>query len=171
MNAAVLCSGPSLSQTWKGRDGYGFVAGVNRAAHRGDCDAWVCCDPHPVQQLPLRLFTTQYGRDVLAGEGRTFAGGRIDVMEGYPFAPYAIDGNPWMRFSATAALIYAASQGAKQIDVYGADWKPDAPDFDGVMPNFVARDTERWREEAELWNTVTRWLASRGCEVRRIAPT
>ena len=69
--------------------------------------------------------------------------------------------------SATTALVYAGYRGATRVDVYGADWAPDAPDWDGVAAG-RNRTADRFALERGIWeNRLVPWLAARGVEVVR----
>jgi hypothetical protein len=56
---------------------------------------------------------------------------------------------------------------ADRIEVYGADWKPLAADFDGVQGG-KNRSADRFTLESNIWqNRLVPWLAERGVEVIR----
>lgn len=168
MKTAVLCPGPSLSQTFKTRDGYGCVAGVNRAVHRANCDLWVSLDPSPFEAIPLHWFTTESTLHNLTHSGRTFSPGQVTTVEPlFEKVPSDVGGETWNSFSSTAALVAMFLRGAKTIDVYGYD-ATNAPDFDGASLHTNQRGESRWAREAEVWAAVTKWLAERGCVVNRI---
>ena len=173
MKAAVLCPGPSLATAYKGRGDYDRVLGVNRGVWRDPgCDWWVATDDAPFVQLPMRWWTMRHTADILRGTGRTLTGGTIAEYETEWEAervPYELGGASWGTFTSTAALVRAYLDGAKQIDVYGYD-ATNAADFDGANLPTNTRDAQRWEHEAAVWGVVTRWLAERGCEVRRIQP-
>lgn len=161
MYAAVLCPGPSLARTWPGDRPYDLRIGVNRAAVAFQCDYAAVLDS------PL-----------LRAIGRAFRGDPRLLTRGAHRPKYSTRPGPdveslpcpvrqWDLFTATAALVLAAQLGAELIDVYGADWTPNAPDFDGV--NVAERRTaERFEKEREVWADVVAWLAARNCHVARI---
>jgi hypothetical protein len=166
MKTAVLCPGPSLANTFAGREGYGLVAGVNRAVHRAPCDVWVSLDPAPIEAIPLTLVTMDATAHQIAR--RVGPDVRVDTVETESLrTPFDIGGCSWATFSSTAALVAMFTRGAKQIDVYGYD-ATNAPDFDGASLSTNNRTADRWAHEAQCWEAVTRWLAERGCSVNRI---
>lgn len=170
MKTAVLCPGPSLSQTFTNRDAYQVVAGVNRAVHRAPCDVWVSLDPSPFEAIPLRWFTTESTLHNLRASGRTFSGEHVETVEPlFGQVPSDMGGACWNSFSSTAALVAMFLRGAKSIDVYGYD-ATNAPDFDGAALHSNQRGADRWANEAQVWGVVTKWLAERGCVVNRIKP-
>lgn len=170
MKTAILCPGPSLSQTFKTRDAYAAVAGVNRAVHRAPCDVWVSLDPSPIEAIPLQWFTTENTIHNLQASGRLFRGGKLSTVEAtFEQIPSDMGGACWDSFSSTAALVSMFLRGAKSIDVYGYDGT-NAPDFDGAALHSNQRGADRWANEAHVWEVVTKWLSDRGCEVRRITP-
>lgn len=170
MKAAVLCPGPSVNQTWKSRDGYECVAGVNRAVHRAPCDLWVSLDPTPFEQLPVHWFTSEATARTLKGCGRALTGGAIDEVERhFDTIPHDMGGAAWCTFTSTAALVAMFLRGAKQIDVFGYD-ATNAPDFDGASLHTNNRNADRWDHEATCWRIVTKWLEEHGCTVTRIRP-
>jgi hypothetical protein len=75
----------------------------------------------------------------------------------------------WAVKTATAALVLLGAAGATAIDVYGADWADDAPDFDGFAAEGRDRTAARWADERATWDALVGWLAGRGCAVNRIA--
>lgn len=170
MKAAVLCPGPSVATTFKSRDGYELVAGVNRAVHRAPCDVWVALDPLPFTQIPATWFTTEATAAQLRGEKRYLAGGSIvEAERQFDQVPHELGGASWCTFSSTAAMVAMFLRGAKSIDVYGHDMT-NQPDFDGASLRTNDRREDRWRQESIVWAVVTRWLADRGCVVNRITP-
>lgn len=170
MKTAVLCPGPSVAKTYKGREGYDLLAGVNRAVHRERCDVWVSLDPSPFEALPMQWFTTETTLHNLTQAGRVPTRCAVDVVEPiYADIPSDLGGASWSAFSSVAALVAMFRKGAKQIDVYGYD-ASDRPDFDGVSLTSNQRNKDRWEHEAHCWQVVTKWLAARGCKVNRIKP-
>lgn len=178
MNAALLCPGPSLAQAAV-RDIYlsDVLLGVNRSVTTFECDWWVFLDWQilignemypPTKPIGRpRIFTTQTAHEHAERHG---GADRMrypliveDIWKSYPQ-------NGWTIYSATAALILAAHVGAKSIDVYGADWKPDAPDFDGLQTSHN-RGEGRWESERAIWDTTCAHLETLGISVRRIFGT
>jgi hypothetical protein len=70
-------------------------------------------------------------------------------------------------FTATAALVWAATM-TNEIWVVGADWRADAPDYDGECPVGMRRGADRFESERRVWLNVVAILAERGIEVRRL---
>lgn len=170
MKTAVLCPGPSLATTFKGREPYECVAGVNRAVHRANCDVWVALDPSPFEAIPASWFTTETTLHNLRGLGRLPPGCQVTAVEPiFEQIPADLGGATWTAFSGVAALISMYLRGAKSIDVFGYD-ATDAPDFDGVNLHSNQRNKDRWEHEALCFKVVTKWLAARGCVVNRIKP-
>lgn len=173
MKAAVLCPGPSVAQTYRGRGDYSSVIGVNRAVWRDPaCDWWVATDDGPFNQLPVKWFTARANADTLRRIGKVMQGGTLAEYEAEwesNRVPFDLGGASWGTFSMTAGLMRAYLDGAKQIDLYGYD-ATDAADFDGVNLPTNTRDAQRWEHEATVYRIVERWLAERGCVIRRIRP-
>lgn len=173
MKAALLCPGPSLA-TYQPA-GADLTVGVNRAATRFACDAWVCGDPPLIQQvgeqvtgLPL-LITSVDGHQVYRDFPRDFGkplwrGECLCWTAAMEFCPHEYN---WVMFSATAALVYCGFCGATGVDVYGADWSGTA-DFDGVQAG-KNRSEERWKLERGIWRAIVGWMGERGITVNRHA--
>lgn len=167
MNATLLCPGPSLAN-YRPSTSTGIIIGVNRAATLHACDVWAATDiPLIKRTTPLGtpvLLTIEATRDSLIRRGRAWPYGVVthtDMAGGTP----TNNGTPWTRFTATAALKYAAWTGATRIDVYGADMAGEL-DWDGTKAG-EWRDEDRWREERDIWN---RTVAEIGVEVIRHGP-
>jgi len=173
MNAILLCPGPSLAEYQP--QTADLTVGVNRAACFSPCDVWVAGDPPLIQQQhewvigAPELITSTDGLHVYQTFPRDFGvplwrGACRCWTEMLGYCPHALD---WVMFSATAALIYCGWRGARRIDVYGADWKPLAADFDGVQAG-KNRSMDRFTLESNIWqNRLVPWLATRGVEVLR----
>jgi hypothetical protein len=165
--AVILCPGPSLADVPQDLTA-DIVIGVNRACEFRECTWRVALDPNRFNDLPLgnpRLFTLATTVLWLKAEGKPIPADVLtidDIWRDYPQCG-------WNIYSATSALILAAHVGATSIDVYGADWKPDAPDFDNVQTS-TNRTVARFESERQIWEATVEYLASRGVTVRRIVP-
>lgn len=60
--------------------------------------------------------------------------------------------------SAITALHVCKLLGATEIDVYGADWQADAPDYDGKTLIGTVRSHDRFRREEKAWNAMIELL-------------
>lgn len=164
MIVAILCPGPSLARFgWQSQD---LIIGVNRAAVRFVCDVWAAGD------LPL----IEKVRDEVLGKPTLFTSANAAalitpawpnrVVEFESLYDASQERVRWHMFTATAALWYAASQGATAIRVFGADWS-GTKDFDGVAAG-MNRSDARWELEAGIWNVISVELAGRGVSVDRV---
>lgn len=171
MRVALLSCGPSLDLYYDKTPVYSLRIGVNRAAERYRCDVWACTDTKTVMRLrPLgtpSLLTIDATRDSLAGKGWTYEYG---VTTHTDIAGETIDNgrHPWTRFTATAALIYAASRGATVIDCYGCDMTGEA-DWDGRVDKRNWRTDQRWADERNVWDATIEKLRKQGVMVKRWA--
>ncbi len=175
-NSVLLCPGPSVAAYVPHPDA--LVVGVNRAAQRIACDAWICGDPPAIQQFnadvigsPL-LVTSTDGKHQYGAFPRDFGhplwrGECLCWTEMFSYCPNELAIN-WQMLTATAALVYCGFRGATTIDVYGADWS-GVKDWDGVAAG-KNRSEARWVMERGIWANVTNWLNARGVEVIRHQP-
>lgn len=165
--ASFIAAPPTLPET---------VIGVNRAAILFPCTVWACCDLPAIEQWHEQVLGTPLliagmeaidnlrDRKRANGEAGEFWRGRQFDRRVMLDCPHVLD---WVMFSATTALVYAGYIGATEIDVYGADWAPDAPDCDGVAAG-KNRSAARFELEAAIWtNRIVPWLSERGVRVTR----
>lgn len=164
MTAALLCPGPSLGRLFDD-DFAGLRVGVNRAATAYACEVWACLDyPLTRDEHPNVL-----GNPLWLTRRQTF----IDIGQRVPFraTPHTDDlvcpVKSWTLYTATCALVYLATLGATDVKVYGADWKPDARDFDNKATG-ENRSEERFRNERVIWDGVVAWMNGNGIKVERI---
>ncbi len=140
---------------------------MNRAATFTLCDWWAFLDYTVFAQvLPPgkpKIFTTVISAETSAIHGRPF---KPDMTLDSIMGNYMAGG--WTIYTATASLALAAHLGATQIDVYGADWEPDAPDWDGVMLASNTRHADRWAQERVLWDQLCGHLNEKGITIERI---
>lgn len=171
MKAALLCPGPSLLRTYQGGE-YGVRVAVNRSAFMvPGCDVWTSLDVSAFKHLPKVLLVDDATASWLAAE-RLFGASVTVRSNGDAIAtadqPTSTGPTPWHSYSATSALVHLARYRPAQIDVYGADWS-DEPDGDGVRcGEQYDRSAGRWVQERQAWEDVVRWLAQRGCTVKRV---
>ncbi len=159
MTANLLCPGPSLALATVGPAD--MTIAVNRAAIAFASDAWVCRDwvcgettpPGGILHWQAEVIGSPVlvsGRDsieAITRHGRPWRGRTCaidDLMASWP--------GSWTLYSATAALVYAASRGARRVHVWGADMSGTS-DWDGREAGRT-RDADRWRREAEIWRTT-----------------
>ena len=76
----------------------------------------------------------------------------------------------WEEFSMTAAIALAVVNGAKSIQIFGADWKASAPDWDGYDGSVRFRDADRFYRERVRFDVVKHWAKCCGVEVKRMIP-
>lgn len=171
MNAALLCPGPSLARvTADDLIGHPIIAGVNRAIHAFRCNWWIACDWHAVADhrpsYTPRLFTCDASLATLRRQGAW-----VDEYQPLTFeslhehCPASLS---WGTFSAPAGLVLLWHLGATRIDVFGADWAVNAPDWDAFNDPHNRRDANRWEHEGAIWGRVVEWLNERGVSVERI---
>lgn len=163
MTAALFCPGPSLA-TLDAPPKADLTIGVNRAACGFPCHWWAALDLPLIERIHSdvigapRLFTCRATLASLERRGLTF-----------PAAIVAEDlrgPERWSLYTAPAALVLAAHLGARLIDVYGADWATDAPDFDGAAAG-ENRSAARFQREREIWDRIVASLANAGVAVTR----
>lgn len=154
MNATLLCPGPSLAR-YRPQESSGMVIAVNRAAEGYACEVWAATDwPLIDRTKPLgtpTLYTIQATKESLERRGKAWPHGVVlhsDVAGG------AVENgrHPWTRYTATAALMYAAWMGVKRINAWGVDWAGTS-DWDGHRAG-ETRTTQRWRQEQQIWQRV-----------------
>jgi hypothetical protein len=194
MRAALLCPGPSLSDTYPGPTGFDLVVAVNRAGMWHRIDAWAVMDWPLMLKTEPPILMPVWQRVLLAqdggrGDGRPVLVTHRDSLEminrkkvdwpgevfdsnvlgaaaaGGTGSDGACPAAGAMLYTAPRAMLYAAHRGAKAIDVYGADWSGKA-DADGVEAG-ANRSPRRWTNEAAIWQRVTDWLKPRGVSVER----
>ncbi|HEY1190585.1 MAG TPA: hypothetical protein VGE74_23330 [Gemmata sp.] len=174
MRAAILNPGPCLD-LYPGRAGYDLVVGVNRAATRHPVDVWVATDPQPVRDhfhavvsastgVPPLLVTGVETWGTLDTDVPRYPGEIIDQARYIDAAPAEYS---WTSFSGLSAIVYAASRGATEIDVYGADWRGTL-DFDGAAAG-ENREPARWEWERSVFlNLLAPHFRTRGVILRRV---
>jgi hypothetical protein len=165
MKSAVLSPGPSLQQTYRPSPEYGLTIGVNRAALLGT-SVFACLDWPLALKLwpavPARVWLTcAASAQSLARRHMVRTAVTVEGLDAYCPVPH------WRLYTAPAAVVYAASEGADAIDVYGADMAGTL-DFDAVAAG-ENRTERRWARERGILADVTAWLTGRGVEVRRVS--
>lgn len=171
MIAIVLCPGPSLA-TYDGV-GADLVIAVNRAALAWPADVWACRDWTSESAAGRGGFvawsTWVLGAPTLLTSAESLHAGARHGFYWRGLVALLDDLQcpvpNWNLFTATAAMVYASSQGMDRIEVYGADMV-GAVDYDGKNAG-ERRDEARWAQERERFTAVTAWLASAGREVIR----
>jgi hypothetical protein len=164
MNAALLCPGPSLARTFD--DAFaGLRVGVNRAATAYRCDWFAALDYPTIRDYHAQVL----GEPKLLTRSQTW----VDVhrqcrFDSATIAEDLVSPVPSRELlTATAALVLLGSLGVQAVNVYGADWTPDAPDFDGKATG-ENRSAERFVREAVQWGQIVEWMNGRGISVKRI---
>lgn len=171
MRAAVLSCGPSLARLDPGRVvGYDLALGINGAAERHPCDWWVAGDDETIRRFRGQargLFAMQLALDRLhrTNESHLVEPYEIRVWDATEIAALSPP-RGWNTWSATAAVVFAASLGADAITLYGVDMA-GAEDFSGRA--CVGRNPERWIEERRDFDALTRWVTARGITMGRAA--
>jgi hypothetical protein len=162
MKALLLCPGPSLAGFDDSTPGY--RVGVNRAAVGYRCDTWAALDYPTIRDQQA----TVIGSPLLFTRRQTWLDvrGQLRLREIRLVEDLACPVKGWDLLTATTSLVLLADMGAKTIDVYGADWAPDALDFDGKGGG-ENRSAERFARERETWTALCEWLAGRGVTVTR----
>ncbi len=162
MTAVLLCPGPSLAKVLQ-RTAYGsdLLIGVNRAATGFELDWWCFGDASTYENNWYignpNVCTSAVAVQRLRDEEASKPFNPPELLTFCELAERIPNDIGWVVFSATSALVLAAYLGAKQIEVYGADWTVDGADFDGRMPDGAIRGAERWTSEANVWrDTVTK---------------
>lgn len=158
MNAALLCPGPSLTQTYPPAAGRHDVnIGVNRAVLAFRCHWWAFVDWQTYIETGRQACRTFVSRTA-DRELRRRTG---DFTPDLTFESIDLDRTRnsirWGMFSATAALFLASHLGATSVDVYGADWTNE-PDYDGHRTERDRRTVERWADERIVWDRTIEHL-------------
>lgn len=168
MKAALICPGPSLSQTWHDADRYARLYAVNRAPLLiGDhVDVWCFNDWQIFEQYQLeykpRVMTTGTCLDHLMRHGKCMAGYRVSVIDGLKSPEPAT----WRLYTKTSAMVFAASEDCRELHIYGDDMQGDI-DADGYRDDRNNRTDERWHSEAAITHIVETWMRSQGIKVVR----
>jgi len=156
---AILSAGPSLTRTYRGRDGYEEVIGVNRAVACFECDWWSAFDSCTLDLVkPIgnpRLFT----REVVVQSHDT-PDDVVIIERVYDEVGIGIKKNT---FSLTGALFLAEWLGATEIDIYGHDMLPGAGYCNGDPGNKV--DVHRFERERVRYEKIVKEMTAK---VRRI---
>jgi len=168
MRAQILCPGPSLPAA-PSRDGYDVVLGVNRAVGVAPCDYWVMLDGALVWRIsrpvghPVIVCSHSMHKELWDNYLDSRDHKWLDAMS---FKDKYCTSMEWAIFSATTAVICAASLGATQIDMWGADMA-GTREFDGPMPERATRNEARWEREARILDRISNHLWTRGVKVER----
>lgn len=168
MNATILCPGPSVLN-WEGPGD--LVIGVNRAATLFPVDWWAAGDPPALDASLLklqgspRLFSTEFGLKHLSAVGHPWSGPTASFESLFSYLDPSTMNAPWTMFTFTAAIVFAASLGTKEISCFGCDWNGTA-DFDGVEAG-GNRSEDRWRDERFRFGVLADVLKQRGIHVER----
>jgi hypothetical protein len=170
MNAAICCPGPSLRETWRGREGYDTVIAVNRAALVVECDVWAAVDYWPtIKENHAAIL----GNPALFTSATTWGDIRGKFRE-FTLKATAEDVEQWFgrrlarRRTMPLSLMLAGFIGATHVDIYGDDKTP-APDFDGHKneDTMLHRNPGRWADEQADCDAITAFLNARGVQVCR----
>jgi hypothetical protein len=166
--ASVLSPGPSLARVTARDLEDTTIFGVNRAAERFRCDWRVFGDDRMYTTYPIdyspKLATCAESKRRL---------GLVDCLTYEELFPQYPPNALWMIYTCNAALVIAASQGAKVIRLYGCDRK-GIEDFDGHKYTFageeahLTRTPKRWENEARMFDSTVAMLAEKQVKVERI---
>jgi len=143
---------------------------VNRAIGFRSADVWAAGDiPMLTDQRPdvigkPELFTAANTNAYLRDKGREWPGKVTEFEQLFSYLDPA--SCSWTMFTFTAAIVYAAHAGAKQIEIFGCDWT-GTNDFDG-WNQAGNRSPERWKLEREIYSRLIRLIDARGIEVKRV---
>lgn len=168
MRAAILCPGPSLP-AFPARDGYDLVIGVNRAVGFAACDYWVMLDGAAVWRIsrpigmPVIVCSHSMHLDVWRNYPESQKHGWLDAKS---FEQFASPSLGWPIYSTPTAIICAASKGATQIDLWGADMV-GAGEFDNKPAPDINREDSRWARERVILDGLQSYLEARGVALNR----
>jgi len=168
----ILCPGPSLANAPQVD---GIVYGINRAAILRPVTHWVALDwisdlpgggiinwALQVQGSP-ELITSKNSKESLLRKGFKWPTPITEIESSWNYLdPHK---NRFSIYSATSALVYAASMGAKRIDIYGMTMA-GTQDADGIVAGYN-RTPARWEMESQIVSNLIAILNERGIEVRR----
>ena len=169
MRIAILAPGPSLLETYPGREGFDVVITINRAGRAFPGDYWVALDAYTLNMMGV----PRGGPAIVTSRSQYGQMRRLDssLAELPHIETEAIEFDAadvkWRKFSATVALALAAELGATHIECFGMD-RTGAADFDGFTHTKQNRRPDRWREEAKVWDAMCAGLARGGVSVDRI---
>lgn len=168
----ILCPGPSLANAPQVG---GIVYGINRAAILRPVTHWVALDwisdlpgggiinwASQVQGSP-ELITSKNSKESLLRKGFKWPTPITEIESSWNYLdPHK---NRFSIYSATSALVYAASMGAKRIEIYGMTMA-GTQDADGILAGYN-RTPARWEMESQIVSNLIAILNERGIEVRR----
>lgn len=167
MHVALVSCGPSAAAFDPQRHP-GPVVAVSKAARLFASDIWVCLDwpvfvrvADTVQGFP-RLYTLNATLNTIRRRHCPWAASAcvVDALA-CPVARFSL-------YTGPAALVVAyAVLGATRIDCYGVDMEGTG---DVTGDPGEDRSETRWAKERAIWDGVTGWLASLGCDVVRHSP-
>jgi len=168
MPAAILCPGPSLSQTWPGQEsGFELIIAVNRAGMLYPHD-WLMMMDH--NHVTYRIMAASSPR------------------VGYLFPPHVACAawgkdkpirNPWTarpprrvlrpsRLTGPTALQVAHEMGHTDIHIFGCDLAGDTYANGEPTPGDLA---VRWSAERNIWARIMQYLETQGCRFTFHRPT
>lgn len=155
-SAAVLCPGPSLTETWpKTPLWHDIVIAVNSARSLG-ADWWVTGRALQAEDEPEVKGVLALADDQSPREG-------LHVLDRRLFTTQERC-NVVRRHARNGAIWLAAWMGAKEVYVYGDD-QEGSEHFDGSRAN----DTpQRWRREDDFAMRIARHLGAEGVAVKRV---
>lgn len=183
MNAAVLCPGASvqrypqngelrMSEACPEPRAYDLVVGVNRAAGLHACDFWCLLDHYTYGLQPAVI-----GRPTIVCHASIYNSMTKEYPEAKSHDHLALENIHedfqtcnWRTWSASLAIVVAYIRGAAVVDCYGMDWR-GTEDWDGFNHHKHRRGVKRWAAERQLFECIQKWLAGRGCVVRRVGVT
>lgn len=168
--AHVLCTGPSLSRTWR-RVGFGPVIGVNRAVDFTACDWLVAGDAVTFTRIrgkPLR------GVVSFNDNLREYVPKRWQPLELIAWQDLPHPPGRQAQWGIEAAMLLARHLAGTQlldIVIFGCDRDAAKPnDWDGTTPS-DPRDQDRWdRETRDYESTVNHLETNTRTRVTRITP-
>lgn len=190
---AILCPGPSLNKIYPQniRCALGNTIFVNSAVLRfpGVPGYWCLLDDEVFKSVTsatsykrnqafIQRNTVLWTRDNFGNGAERDAGwtkrtrGCFDSFRKNHFRDIteAVDYGPqkfWRGFSLFAAIALAELNGAKEINVYGADWSGAGYCNRGHENTRTRHIPVRWEEEKEIFNHIRSRLAERGIMLRR----
>ena len=161
--------------------GYDLRLSVNRAGLAVASDWWAALDYPTVRDHAAKLLgypnlitTRQTMYDIALRPWRIARFHEVrpiqDMVE--IAGEWKRDPIDWCNRSMNAAIGFAAMEGAKSIDLYGADFAGQQ-DFDGNADKeaITNRRPDRWETERAIIATATELFASRGIVLRRMNGT
>lgn len=168
--AAVLCSGPSLRETWTDASAscYDIVIAVNHACEVASQYHWAAVgDNCWLDRIAIRpsigLCSMDGGIDLYLDGGTPIATG-LRVCR-WSELPWRLNGGRHLTWTSQTALLLAEREGCVAADCYGMDLAGALHCVDGHADK---RGDARWHKERACMYDLRAQQAARGFQWRRI---